>query len=130
MSEQSCKTRDLVCSGSAIPLWGLPVIALIVGSYWQRGRLFLWIPALLIMGLACLANASRCGRVHCYITGPLSLLALIYVVLSAFHLVPMDAGYFLDIILAISVLAVLAEVPLGRYRTKTSADSEGSSSCL
>jgi len=73
---------------------------LIVGSYWQKGRLLLWIPAFLVMGVACLANAARCGRVHCYITGPLSLFALVYVVLSEFHLVPMDAGYFLDSILA------------------------------
>jgi hypothetical protein len=26
-----------------------------------------------IMGVACLVNAMRCGRVHCYITGPFFL---------------------------------------------------------
>jgi hypothetical protein len=83
-------------SWEAVFLWCLPVVALIVGSYWQKGRLLLWIPAFLVMGAACLANAARCGRVHCYITGPLSLLAIVYVVLAEFHLVPMDAGYFLD----------------------------------
>jgi len=38
--------------------------------------------AFLIMGLACIANARRCGRVHCYFTGPLFLLSA---VLSAVH---------------------------------------------
>lgn len=118
MDGQSCKSSDLVMSWKAALLWGLPVAALIVGAYWQEGRLLLWIPAFLVMGVACLANAARCGRVHCYITGPLSLLAIVYVVLAEFHLVPMDAGYFLDAILAVSILAFLLEIPLGRYRRR------------
>jgi hypothetical protein len=118
MDRQSCKSSDLVMSWKAVLLWGLPVAALIVGSYWQKGRLLLWIPAFLVMGVACLANAARCGRVHCYITGPLSLFAIVYVVLAKFHLVPMDAGYFLDSILAVSILAFPVEIPLGRYRRR------------
>jgi hypothetical protein len=118
MDQQSCKSSDLVLSWKAILLWGLPVIALIVGSYWQKGRLLLWIPALLVMGAACLVNAVRCGRVHCYITGPLSLLAIGYVVIAEYHLVPLDAGYFLDSILGVTILAFLLEIPYGRYRKR------------
>jgi hypothetical protein len=118
MEQQSCKSSDLLLSWKAILLWCLPVIALIVGSYWQRGRLLLWIPAFVVMGVACLVNAARCGRVHCYVTGPLSLLAIIYVIVAEFHLVPMNAGYFLDSILGISILAFLVEIPLGRYRKR------------
>jgi len=68
------------------------------------------------MGIACLANAARCGRMHCYFTGPLLLLAAVYVVLAEFHLVPMRAGIFLDVVILLTVLAFLAELPLGRYR--------------
>ncbi len=68
------------------------------------------------MGIACLANAARCGRVHCYITGPLFLLAAAYVVLAEFHVIPMRPGVFLDVVLLLIVLACLAELPLGRYR--------------
>lgn len=118
MDQRSCKSSDLVLSWKAMLLWCLPVMALIVGSYWQRGRLLLWIPAFLVMGVACLVNAARCGRVHCYVTGPLSLLAIIYVIVAEFHLVPMNAGYFLDSILGISILAFLVEIPLGRYRKR------------
>jgi hypothetical protein len=118
VDQHSCKSCGLFLSWKAIFLFCLPVIALIVGSGWQKGRLLLWIPAFIVMGAACLVNAARCGRIHCYATGPLSLLAIIYIVLAQFHLVPMDAGYFLDSILAISILAFLIELPLGRYRAR------------
>ncbi len=116
MSAKNCETNDLVRGWSAVVLWGLPVIALVVGSYFPRVRLELWLPALLVMGVACLRNAARCGRVHCYVTGPLSLLAAVYVTLSAFNIVPMQPGMFLNIILGVAVLACLAEIPFGRYR--------------
>lgn len=120
MSDENCKSRDLVCGGNALLLWGLPVIALIVGANWRPGLLFLWIPAFLVMGGACLVNAARCGRVHCYITGPLCLLAAVYVALWGFHLVPMQPNTFLNSVAALTILAFLAEFPLGRYRSASS----------
>jgi hypothetical protein len=116
MLAQECETSDLARGWSALLLWGVPVIALVVGSYFPRARLALWFPALLVMGVACLRNAARCGRVHCYVTGPLFLLAAVYVVLSALHIVPMQPGAFLKIILGVAVLAYLAEIPFGKYR--------------
>lgn len=118
MPDRHCETSDLARGWSAVLLWGLPVIALVVGSYYPRARLVLWIPALVVMGVACLRNAARCGRVHCYVTGPLSLLAAVYVALSDFRFVPMQPGIFLDIILAVAVLACLAEIPFGKYRKR------------
>jgi hypothetical protein len=115
MLERNCKTSDLVQGGSALLLWGLPTAALIVGSFWQRGAL-LWIPAFLVMGAACLANAARCGRRHCYVTGPIYLLAAVYLALAVFHLAPMRPGILLFSVLGVTVLAFLAEVPLGKYR--------------
>ena len=116
MPAQDCETNDLARGWSAVLLWGAPVIALVVGSYFPRVRLVLWLPALLVMGVACLRNAARCGRVHCYVTGPLSLVAALYVALSAFRVVPMQPGVFLNIILGVAVLACLAEIPFGKYR--------------
>lgn len=81
MSEESCQSRDLACGRSAVLFWGLPTVALIVGASWRHG-LLLWIPAFLVMGAACLANAARCGRVHCYITGPVCMLAAVYAALG------------------------------------------------
>ncbi|MGH9605776.1 MAG: hypothetical protein ACRD3N_08750 [Terracidiphilus sp.] len=117
MPEESCHSRDLACGRSALLFWGLPGVALIVGADWRHG-LLLWIPAFLAMGVACLVNAARCGRVHCYVTGPLFLLAAVYASLSVAHLVPMPAVIFLLSIVAVLVLAKLAEFPLGRYRKR------------
>jgi hypothetical protein len=116
MPAQDCETSDLARGWTAMLLWGVPVIALVAGSYFPRARLVFWLPALLVMGMACLRNAARCGRVHCYLTGPLALLAALYVALSAFHVVPMQLGTFLNIILGVAVLACLAEIPFGKYR--------------
>jgi|HubBroStandDraft_4_1064222.scaffolds.fasta_scaffold541811_2 hypothetical protein len=116
MPVQNCEASDLARGWSAVLLWGVPVIALVVGSYFPGARLLLWLPALLVMSAACLRNAARCGRVHCYITGPLALLAAVYVALSAFHVVPLQPGTFLNIILGVAVLACVAEIPFGKYR--------------
>src|SRR3989442_15948432 len=34
----------------------------------------IWTLAFTVMGIACVVNAVRCGRVHCYFTGPFLLL--------------------------------------------------------
>jgi hypothetical protein len=53
------------------------------------------------------------------VAGPLFLLAAGYVALSGFRLVPMRPGIFLNVILAVAVLACLAEIPFGKYRKST-----------
>src|SRR6266852_7249120 len=57
----------------AFALFCLPAIAIVATGHYRIGdgwRTAVWTAALSIMGTACLANAVRCGRVHCYITGP------------------------------------------------------------
>jgi hypothetical protein len=118
MSEQSCETTDLARGWGALLLWCIPVVALIAGLNWEKARPMLWIPAFLIMAAACIANAARCGRRHCYVTGPVYLLAAVYVALSASNLAPMRPGVFLCVVLGITVIACLAEGPFGRYKRK------------
>jgi hypothetical protein len=36
-----------------------------------------------VMGVACLLNARRCGRLHCHLTGPLFLLSALATLLDA-----------------------------------------------
>jgi hypothetical protein len=107
---------DLVHKRIGLLVWCVPIAALIVGDLWVTARIWLWIPAFTVMGMACLANAARCGRVHCYLTGPVFLFAAIYTALSALHLVPLRAAVLLDSVLALTVLAFLAEIPIGQYR--------------
>lgn len=75
--------RDLACGGTSILLWVVPAVILAVtaglgGPY----LVIIWPVLLTFMGAACLMNARRCGRLHCFITGPyflaLALLSLLY----------------------------------------------------
>src|SRR5229473_1500376 len=93
-----------------------PSIVLVAGLSWATLRPWIWIPAFLIMGVGCLVNASRCGRLHCYITGPVFLLAAIYVGLSTMSIVPIRPRLFLFSVLDISMLACLADFPLADTR--------------
>ena len=50
-------------------IWGLPIAALVLSGAFDIER-YAWPPALGVMGAGCLVNAFRCGRLHCFITGP------------------------------------------------------------
>src|SRR5215469_3413119 len=113
---KGCSPDDLTGKKAAWLLWYLPIALLVVGLNWDRGREWLWIPVFVVMGVGCLVNADRCGRLHCYLTGPLFLLAAVFVALSAFGVVTLRPDLFLLIVLGASCLAPCAEIPLGRYR--------------
>src|SRR5713226_4723178 len=115
----------------AFALFCLPAIAIVatgnhrVGGGW---RTVVWTAALSIMGAACLANAVRCGRIHCYITGPFLLMMAVVTLLYGVGVLPLG-GYGWNVIgLTILVGAValswLPEMFFGKYRSDrtTSAD--------
>lgn len=108
--------RDLTRGVSAWMFWYLPIALLVVGAQWRSGGAWLWVVAFVVMGAGCLTNAARCGRTHCYVTGPLFLLAAVWVLLSAWRVVPLHAFIMLPVVFGIAALAYLVEVPLGRYR--------------
>ena len=114
-----CSAKDLTGRRTAWLVWYIPTILVIVGSSWNRGRVWLWVPAFLVMGVGCLVNAARCRRTHCYITAPLFLLAAVYVAVSAFGVVPLHSGLFLLVVFGACCLAGCAEIPLGKYRSRT-----------
>jgi|SRR5215470_17272036 len=76
ISSSNGSERDLLCQGlSAFLLWCVPWCAFAVGfGQATRLRTVLWSASLAGMGVACLLNASRCGRVHCRFTGPFFIL--------------------------------------------------------
>ena len=54
--------------------WGLPIGAMVLAVPLAPPlKSIVWTLALVWMGAACLANAARCGRMHCYVTGPFFL---------------------------------------------------------
>lgn len=55
--------------------WGLPAAVMaLAGALDPLARAVVWTGVLLWMGGACLANARRCSRTHCWFTGPFFIL--------------------------------------------------------
>lgn len=77
---------------SIVVLWGLPAAAMLIGALLPSTvRMLIWIAALLWMGMACLTNARRCGRTHCWFTGPFFLIMAAMVAGYGARLLPLGA---------------------------------------
>jgi len=120
----NCKSRDILSSWWRVfILYWLPAIAIVVAgapaisSGW---RTVVWTVALATMGVPCIVNALRCGRVHCYLTGPffllMALIALSYG-LGILHLGG-NGWNLLGLLTLIGAIALwcLPEMFLGKYR--------------
>jgi len=104
-------------------IWGIPAVALFVSP--QRYRVIVWPVLLIFMGAACILNARRCGRVHCYVTAPFFLLLALLSLLYGAGVLPLGAhGWSTLSALFLIGSAVLTCVPewfVGRYRKPSSA---------
>jgi len=123
---KTCKSRDVLSSRWRVfILYWLPAIAIVIAgahtisSGW---RTVVWTVALATMGVACIVNALRCGRVHCYLTGPffllMGLVALSYG-LGILHLGE-NGWNLLGLITLIGAITLwyLPEMFLGKYRQR------------
>ena len=119
-----CKSRDMLSSPwRALAVFWLPAVAIAVAgssglsSIW---RTIVWTAALGTMGAACLANALRCGRVHCYITGPFFLVMAAVTLLYGLGVLPLGRNGWgligLTILAGGIVLCCLPEMLFGKYR--------------
>jgi len=71
-SEQNDWTRQRRTRALA---WHIPEVALVIAIFLDPvSRTVVWAVSLLWMGVACVLNARRCGRRHCYLTGPFFML--------------------------------------------------------
>jgi hypothetical protein len=72
------------------------------------------------MAMACIVNALRCGRVHCYATGPFFLLMALVALSYGLGILRLDGNGWnlLGIITLIGTIALwyLPEMFLGKYR--------------
>ena len=92
----TCESRDILSSRWLVfTLYWLPAIAiLVVGplAISNGWRAAVWTVALATMGMACIVNALRCGRVHCYLTGPVALWCLPEMLLGRYRKGRADHG--------------------------------------
>lgn len=70
---RTCWANDLIAATWARTVWYVCGAAFLIGFFTDRWRPILWIVGLGVAGALCLLNAARCGRLHCYITGPVDL---------------------------------------------------------
>lgn len=83
-----------------------PVIVLIMSG------VFFW------MGLACVMNAKRCRRRHCYYSGPIFLAGGVAVLLVGFEVVSLGPDGLIIVVsgtLTLALLTYLTEPIFGKY---------------
>ena len=122
--DDPCVRRDLARNPGAFPLlWLLPIgVILVTGQLAGGGWLMTaaWTASLLVMGGACLVNARRCGRTHCYFTGPFFLVMAAVSLTYGLNLLPLGPrGWsYIGAVLVLGgvVLCVVPERLWGRYR--------------
>ena len=92
--------------------WGLPMFILVATNF-MAGIVPLGIIVLIIvaaltwMGLACVGNARRCLRRHCYYSGPIFLLGALAALVVGFHVIDLGPDG-LSIVVGVTVVAALA----------------------
>lgn len=71
-----CRDDMLQIRWVALGVFWLPPLAIVASGFASLDPLWrtaIWVGALGIMGAGCMTNALRCGRTHCYFTGPFFL---------------------------------------------------------
>lgn len=123
--------NDLLASrGTTILVYGVPSLAIAATGTLGAGEAVLtlvWTLGFTVMGVACIVNAVRCGRVHCYVTGPFLLLAAVAALLHGLGVLSLGPnGWQLLGMVAVAGTVVLVVVPerlWGRYSSKAKRDS-------
>lgn len=123
MPEYSARIeKDLARHWLAILLWGPPLVAILASGLVDvapvtRGAV--WSLAFGWAGVACIANACRSGRLHCYITGPFFLLLAAASLLYGLGVAPLGLHGWLWIgavcVVGTPLLTVVPERIWGRY---------------
>jgi len=127
----SCESRDILRNPwSAFAGFWLPIIAIVaVGgpNFSNRWRTVVWTAALGVMGVACIVNALRCGRRHCYLTGPFFLVMAVVALLYGVGVVPLGRGGWniigVGVVIGAVVLCCGSEKLLGKYRRDPAGDN-------
>ncbi len=113
-----CSQSDLVKGRSAVLLWLLPWTAIVVASFFgPTAKLLAWAPGFALMGAACMVNARGCGRLHCFLTGPLYLGGAVGSLLVGFEFVGVSWNAILVTMVLGTVLAYVPEWLRGQYLT-------------
>jgi hypothetical protein len=105
----------MVSQKAAWLVWRLPEALFILGIFWRGARFWLWVPSLTVAGLACTVNPRRCGRRHCFATGPLFLLGAVATLLQGLEIVAIHWSWIVAAMLLGTAGAYAFECIYGKY---------------
>lgn len=101
-------------------LWILPAIVFVIGfNTGPTIRTILWVTSLSIMGISCVNNARRCGRIHCYFTGPFFLLGALVCLIYGLNIFKFHIGWEIlgfSIVVGANLFRYAPEMIWGKYR--------------
>lgn len=118
---ESTQSRDWVRQPIGfIFWWGMPIGLGISTNFWHLPLVktaLLWAVALAWMGTGCALNALRCGRRHCFISGPVLWLGAIATFLVALGVLSgrNALGQVVNGTIALAALSFLSEWFWGLY---------------
>ncbi len=119
-------SRDILSSPwLAGAMYCLPATGIVLSSSFDignQGRAAVWVACLGVMAIACLVNAHRCGRMHCYFTGPFLILMALASLVYGFGWLPLGTGGWNWIggvtLVGAILLGCVPEVLFGKYRRR------------
>lgn len=119
-----CETSDWVRDRRVSWLWPTAFVAVGVGwlAVTEPVGLLLTAAGFALAGALCAANAARCRRTHCIVTGPLYLLATLVLLSRVVGGVTMPVGYIVAASVVGTLLAYLPEWLGLRYVPRRGCD--------
>ena len=102
-------------------LWRLTPLVIIVTGFLGRSPWIeiAWTVSFAVMGVACLINARRCGRMHCYFTGPFFLLVSAASLLRGLGIISVEWSWIGGVALAGGIfLSCVPEWIWGKYSSR------------
>jgi len=117
---------DLASGVRGCLTFGIPAAILLISpSIGTRYLVIVWPALLTFMGVACLLNARRCGRTHCYVTGPFFLILAGVALLNGIGILPLGARGWSTLSAAFAIggalLCCVPEWLLGRYQNSSNS---------
>ncbi len=113
---------DMATRRIGMLLWGVPLAAIAATAVMEVApltRTLVWTVSLVWVGVACLANAWRSGRVHCHVTGPFFLLLAALSLVHGLGIVSLGPSGWLLIgailVLGTPLLVLVPEWIWGKY---------------
>lgn len=113
---------DLVERKARWIVWGVPYAVILAGIFTPADvRAWLWTGAFTVAGMACLLNAARCRRAHCYFTGPLFLILAVASVLEGTGILSVGWVWIAAAAIAGSAAAYRVERYRGKYASSSAS---------